>query len=48
VAAVQTLSYRVFGNLPQGVTVLPNISFERTSLLSSRFALGQRAAQLSR
>ena len=28
--------------------VLPNKSFERTSLLSSRFALGQRAAQLRR
>jgi hypothetical protein len=27
---------------------LANNSFERTSLLSSRFALGQRAAQLSR
>jgi hypothetical protein len=25
-----------------------NNSFERTSMLSSRFALGQRAAQLSR
>jgi hypothetical protein len=28
--------------------MLPNKSFERTSLLSSRFALGQRAAQLRR
>jgi hypothetical protein len=28
--------------------MMPNNTFERTSLLSSRFALGQRAAQLSR
>jgi hypothetical protein len=37
-----------FGPLVAYGGMMPNNSFERTALLSSRSALGQRAAQLSR
>jgi hypothetical protein len=48
---VQTQTEPLLQRGPQhhrGWSVRSNKAFERTSLLASRFALGQRAAQLAR